>query len=43
MRRRLWIPLVVILLVPVPVVLLSHGNATASGVNGELSLCQRAA
>ena len=36
MRRRLWIPLVVILLVPVPVVLLSHGNATASGVNGEL-------
>ena len=36
MRRHLWIPLVIILLVPVPVVLLSHGITTGSGVNGEL-------
>lgn len=36
LKRHLWIPFVMLLLVPVPVVLLSHGTATGSGVNGEL-------
>lgn len=36
MRRHLWILLIIILLIPVPVVLLSHRNFSSSGENGDL-------
>ena len=36
MRKRLWIPLTIVLLVPVPVVFLSHQPVSGSGMNGEL-------
>lgn len=36
MRERLWVPLSIILLIPVPVVLLSHRAITGSGSNQEL-------
>ena len=36
MKAYLWVPLVAVLLVPVPIVILSHKATTGSGVNGEL-------
>lgn len=36
MKKYLWIPLVMVLFIPVPVVLLSHDVVSGSGVNGIL-------
>lgn len=36
MKKNLWIPVTILLLLPVPVVLLAHPVTIGSGVNGEL-------